>query len=434
MTRGRMPVAATVKLDDHQRFPKISTEFAPESNSNRIDRMPNRTLAACLCLFLFPAAMRADWRQFRGNASNGLPEDLAENWDGQQQLAWKVELPGRGLSSPIIVGDRVYLTCSSGPLQQTLHVLCVNASDGARQWERTFWATGRTVTHPKTCVAAPSPASDGERIFAFYSSNDLACLDLDGNLLWFRGLTYDYPNVSNSLGMASSAVAIGDRVVVMAESDDEAFAAALDVSTGETQWRIERPERANWTSPAVYLNGKQVLLQSSKGVSAVDVQTGEELWNYADGAATQPTLVAVDEVAYVPSHGLTAIRPGESTSGVPEIVWQASNIQPGVASPVAYQDKVFVINNSGVMVAADRETGDRLWQSRLRGSYSASPVVAGGKLFAVNEDGRALVVDPETGDIVSERELGETILSTPSVSADGIYVRSDQLLWKIAVE
>lgn len=397
--------------------------------------MTNRTFQLLSFLILLNCSLFADWRGFRGSANNGLPDKTIQNWDGQQEIAWQADLPGRGLSSPIIVGNRVYVTCSSGSLQEKLHVLCFNAADGEKVWQRNFWATGRTVTNPTTCVAAPSPTSDGKHIFAFYSSNDLICLDLDGNLKWFRGLTYDYPNVSNSLGMASSALSIGDKVVVLLETDDEAFAAGIDVKTGETSWRIDRPERANWTSPAPSADGKHVLMQSSKGVSAVDVATGEEVWNYADGAATQPSPVVVGDVAYVASNGLTAIRPGKSNTNVPEIVWQVSSIRPSVASPIAYNGNIHVINSSGVMVAASQKDGERLWQSRLQGKYSASPVMAGGKLVAVNHDGTSVVIDPANeGEILSRLEMNETMLGTPAVSEDAIYFRSDNHLFKVLVD
>lgn len=397
--------------------------------------MASRTLQFVCFLLLLNSSLHADWRGFRGSANNGLPDKTVNNWDGEQEIAWQTDLPGRGLSSPIIVGDRIFVTCSSGSLQDRLHVLCFSSKDGIKIWQRDFWATGRTVTNPTTCVAAPSPASDGKHIFAFYSSNDLVCLDLDGNLKWFRGLTFDYPNVSNSLGMASSALSIGDKVVVLLETDDESFAAGIDAKTGETSWRIDRPERANWTSPAPSSDGKHVLMQSSKGVSAVDVATGEEVWNYADGAATQPSPVVVDDVAYIASHGLTAIRPGKSNTSVPEIVWQASNIRPAVASPIAYDGSVYVINSSGVMVAASQKDGKRLWQSRLQGKFSASPVMAGGKLVALNQDGTSIVVDPANeGEIITRLELNETMLGTPAVGSDGIYFRSDNHLFKVSVD
>src|SRR5437762_13447297 len=126
-----------------------------------------------------PAA--ADWPQFRGPNGNAVVDDASLPTQVSPQIVpWAAALPGRGLSSPIIVGDRIFVTCSSGPKQQRLHILCFNAADGTKRWERQFWATGRTMSHEKTCVAAPTPASDGDRLFAIFSSNDLICLDLDG--------------------------------------------------------------------------------------------------------------------------------------------------------------------------------------------------------------------------------------------------------------
>ena len=387
-----------------------------------------------LCLGL-SSSLLADWRQFRGTDNTGLsPEAATVDWSGEQELDWSAELPGRGLSSPVIVGDQVIATACSGPREERLHVLSFSAKDGSRQWERQFWATGRTVCHPKTSVAAPTPASDGKRIFAFYSSNDLVCLDLDGNLLWYRGLTYDYPNASNSLGMSSSLLVQGDIVVAMAECDDESFTIGLNTATGETSWKLDRPRKANWTSPSLMTAGDkaQVLLQSSAGVAAVDVASGEVKWTYADGAATIPTLVVAGDVAYVPSNGLTALRPGTSNPAVPEIVWQEGSLRPGTASPIVFGDGVYVINTAGVLTKASLTDGSRVWQARMKGPFSASPVVVGGKMLCVNEEGVSQVIDlADEGKTISTHELGETVLATPSVTADGIYLRSDGHLWKL---
>ncbi len=162
----------------------------------------------------------ADWPQFRGPASNSA---VAENegpadWDLAKMTAWKVELPGSGPSSPIVVGRRVLVTASSGISQDRLHVLCFDAGDGRRLWERQFWATGRTITHPQSANAAPTPASDGQAVFAFFSSNDLVALDLEGNLLWYRGLGRDYPRIGNDAGMASSPVVLNGLVIAQTES------------------------------------------------------------------------------------------------------------------------------------------------------------------------------------------------------------------------
>ena len=398
--------------------------------------MTRSILTAVICLSLFASSLVAgDWRQFRGTRTSGLPDGPLAEWSGQQSLAWSVDLPGRGLSCPILVGDRVYLTASSGPRQDRLHVLCFRAENGDQLWERTFWATGRTACHPKTCVAAPSPASDGERIFAFYSSNDIACLDLDGNLLWYRGLTDDFPNASNSLGMSSSPVVAGETLIVMVESDAQAFAAGINVADGTTRWQIDRPRKANWSSPALWSDAQHVLLQSSAGVSAVKPQTGEIAWTYADGASTIPSLVVANDIAYVPSHGITALRPGQSNAQVPEIVWQVGNLQPGTASPIVVDDKLYVVNNAGVLTSASLETGQREWQSRFKGPFSSSPVLAGNKIVLVNEGGLVQVADPgNKGEQISSLELNETVLGTPAVGADAIFVRSDDHLWKIGLQ
>ena len=152
----------------------------------------NKVLAFVSVLSLSQIASGEDWLQFRGNDHRGIslksetPTNLSKN-----NIAWKIPLPGRGLSSPIVIGNRVFLTASSTTDQSRLHVICANKDNGEIEWERQFWATGRTICHEKTCVAAPTPVSDGKNIYALYSSNDLICLDLDGNLKWIRGLTQE---------------------------------------------------------------------------------------------------------------------------------------------------------------------------------------------------------------------------------------------------
>ena len=133
----------------------------------------------------------ADWPQFRGPDSTGVAADA--QIPATPKIDWTTPLPGRGLASPIVVGGKVFVTCSSGPTQERLHVICLNAADGAKVWERQLNATGRTMSHPKTAVAACTPCSDGRHVFALWSCNDLAAFDLDGNLHWVRGMAQDLP-------------------------------------------------------------------------------------------------------------------------------------------------------------------------------------------------------------------------------------------------
>lgn len=426
-------------------------------------------------IFLIPALLaavstaQADWLNFRGPNASGydssvknLPTKLSE-----KTLAWKVSLPGRGLGCPIIVGDRVFISAASGPEQRQLHVLCFSAKDGKPIWERKFWVTGRTMSHPKTCVAAPSPASDGERIFALYSSNDLICLDLDGNLKWMRGLTLDYPNASNSLGMASSLIVADNTLVAQIENDSESFAAGFDLDTGINKWKIDRPSSANWTSPTLLKIDSQTVvgLQSSKGILGVLPDTGSSVFNFTGGASTIPSSSTLGGTLYIPSHGLTAIKVS-ADGGEPKKLWNESAQSPGNASPILIGNKIYTINKAGVLSCAEIKTGTRLWRTRLKGPFSSSPVAGGNNhLYVFSENGVGQCVDlnakereveltakladenkPKKSEIegikskladikdkiISEIELEETILGTPSLSQDGLFVRSDKTLFKFS--
>lgn len=407
---------------------------------NRPVRFPLLSrLVAGVCLL--SCLTGADWLQFRGNDVTGIARDakLPTNWSGAdgktENVAWKKELPGRGLSSPIVIGNKVVVTASSGFNQDRLHVLCFDQASGQQQWERQYWATGRTMTHPKTNVASSTPASDGKRIFAQYSSNDVVCLDLNGDLLWYRGLTHDFPNASNSLGMASSPVVVGDTLICQVENDADSFATGLDVTTGKSRWKIVRPKRANWTSPVIMKDetGRQIaILQSSAGLEAIDPHSGSRIWDYSNGASTIPSSVVAQGLVLVPSHGITALRPKKE--GGAESAWNDGKLNPGTASPIAIGDKLFVLNNAGVLNCAEVGTGNLAWRLRLKGPFTATPVGAGNLLVFFNEAGLGQVVDvsgPE-GKLVSENDLKETILGTPAIANNAIYVRSDQHLWKLA--
>ncbi|MEO6742824.1 MAG: PQQ-binding-like beta-propeller repeat protein [Chthoniobacteraceae bacterium] len=269
-----------------------------------------RILALALAALPFPA-LASDWPQFRGPDSTATSADAVI--PPKPKIDWTAPLPGRGLSSPIVIGKKVFVTCSSGPKQELLHVFCFNFDDGAKVWERQLKATGRTMSHPKTSIAACTPCSDGKRIFALWSSNDLAAFDLDGNLLWLRGLTVDYPNVSNSLGMASSPVVVGETLVTVIENDSESYTIGIDVKSGRNLWKLDRPKAANWSSPVPWRADAKstpiVVLQSSKGLTGVDAVTGSVLWNYAEGASTSSSSVVAQGVIYASSNGITALSP-----------------------------------------------------------------------------------------------------------------------------
>ncbi len=390
-----------------------------------------RSLWLPLSLLTFPYALpAADWLQFRGpggssvSQESGLPTALSES-----VLAWKSPLPGRGISSPLIIGERLYVTASSGPDQDRLHVLCLSAADGTKIWERQFWATGRTMTHPKIGVATSTPCSDGKRIFAAFSSNDVVCLDLEGGLVWMRGLTRDYPNASNSLGMASSPLVTGDTVVFPVESDSESFAIGLNAKDGSNRWKIARPKRSNWASPVEFGGG--VALLSAAGLSVVDPATGKEKWAFGGGSST-PSVTFAEGILYVPAKGTTALRP-PSSGAEPEVIWQNNQALCSTVSPVVHKGRLYTVNNAGILKCSAAKDGEKVWQLRTTGPYSATPVAAGDLLYMVNEKGLVQAIDttaPE-GAVVSTLDLQDTFIGTPSIGPKALYLRSDKFLYRL---
>lgn len=397
--------------------------------------LTTRVLIAVGAVCLFAAA---DWSQFRGENNSGVAVDskLPTKLNADR-AAWKVDLPGRGASSPIVVSGRVIVTASTGFRHDRLHVLCYDGDTGKKLWHRSFWATGRTATHESISCAAPTPASDGELVYAFFSSNDLICLDLDGNLRWFRGLTYDYPKAGNDIGMASSPAVADGVVVVQLENQGDSFAAGIDGQTGETLWRVPRTRKANWCSPVI-LPGEggrktSVLLQSVDQLTAHDLRTGEVLWQRDAECPGVPSSLFRDGWLFAPADGLTAFRFSEDSNS-PEVVWDSNQLKPGSASPIVFNGRIYTLGNS-IVRCGDVKTGEVLWRLRIKGRHWATPVVAGDHLYCVNQDGVFHVIgglDGDEGKIVDTAEFGDTVHGTPAISGNAMYLRSEKHLWKIA--
>jgi outer membrane protein assembly factor BamB len=378
----------------------------------------------------------ADWRQFRGTDNNSVAGDakLPTTWSETENVAWATPLPARGVSGPIVVDDAVVVTSSSGFKQDRLFVNCFDANTGKQRWQREFWATGRTLCHPTSANAAPTPCSDGERIFAFYSSNDLVCLDLQGNLLWLRGLTHDFPTAANDVGMASSPVVSGDTVIVQVENEGDSFAAGINSATGETRWQVPRPKSANWTSPVLWrgANGGKdvVLLQSGDRLTAHDPLSGDKVWEYMAGCGAISSPLAIGDTVFVPANGMTSLKFPEA--GKPEVAWEENKLGAGSASPLLHDGKLYVLNSAGAITCGSAADGAVLWRGRLKGSFWATPVLGGQYLYCINQEGLAQVVDLATeGNVIAENSFGEPVLGTPAIADNALYVRTDGKLWKI---
>lgn len=384
-------------------------------------------------------AQAGDWLQFRGSDSSGVSTepDLPVQLDLPATLKWKTALPGRGLSGPLVVGDRIILTASSGYRDDRLHVLCFSVESGQQLWQRSFRATGRTVCHEAMCMATPQPCSDGERIYAYYSCNDVVCLDLDGNLIWYRGLGFDYPNTSSSLGMSSSPVVVDETLILQLDTDSESYAAGLDARTGETRWKQSRARSAVYASPAVYRPANsphpQVVMQSMLSLLSVDPRTGAKNWELEEPCGHVASTTVSGDLLVAPVGALVALRSTGPTSP-PEKLWSEVRMRPDTPSPVVYQDRVYVLKGS-VLTCARMDDGKIDWQLRLNCNSSyASPLAGSGHLYLADQDGvlHTIRLGAGKGEVASRLELGETIMCTPALAGGALYVRSDGHLWKFA--
>jgi outer membrane protein assembly factor BamB len=391
-------------------------------------------VAGVLVLAVGPLAA-GDWPQFRGPGGRAVSDEAVPvTWSPKENVRWKADLPGRGLSAPVIAGGRVYVTASSAYRERRLHVLCFDEAGGKKLWERQLAATGSTMCHPKTCMAAPTPATDGKAVYCLFATGDLAAFDAAGNLLWYRSLVGDYPGVTNQVGMAASPILMGDTLLLPLENAGDSFAAGIDTHTGKNRWRVQRAKDINWVTPvAAEINGQAcALFQTSQDLTAYDPDTGKVRWTFSgESTSTIPSPVLGKGLVFVAGKQFLALRPGPA-GAAPEVVWRSNKLNLSYATPVYYKDRLYGLIGVGVN-CLDAATGELLWQQRIAGAFSASPIIARGKLYAVNEEGKTTVV--QLGDkpkVLAVNDLKETILATPAAANGALFLRSDRHLYCVA--
>jgi outer membrane protein assembly factor BamB len=378
-----------------------------------------------------------NWLQFRGNQGTGAVDftavPLQFSAEGNQNIAWKSAVPGRGVNGPIVVNGQVIVTSSSGKDQQRLHVISIDSETGKQQWERRFWATGRTLCHPLSAVASPTPASDGQRIFAMFASNDLFCLDLQGNVQWIRSLAQEHPGAFDDRGLASSPCVIADTVIVQIACQGDSFVMGISASDGTTKWQVPLAKTTCWTSPIpVHLAGRALaVVQSADQMLVVEPDTGEVQHTYSAEGNLIPSPVQVDGTILLPAEGMTAIKLDPSGEQA-DVLWQEAKVGAASASPVGANGRFYVIRPPNVITAVNLADADVLWKTRLKGNgYWATPLLCGSHLFVTCSEGSVQVVDVENGKVISENELGGELLGSPAAVDGAIYWRSTSHLWKV---
>jgi outer membrane protein assembly factor BamB len=386
-------------------------------------------------------ALASDWPQFRGPNGAGVSDEkgLPVGFSEKEGVRWKAKLPHRGVSSPVVAGDKVFVTCSSGKRDDTLHVLAFSATTGGKLWHREFAATGITAGHPKTCMAAPTPVADATAVYALFATADVAALDHDGNLLWYRSLNGDYKTISNVVGMASSPVLYKDKLIVPMDNNGDSFVAALDAKTGANVWKAPRHRANNWVTPTVreITSGEaEILFQNQKEFVAHDAATGKVKWAQKWPGAV-PMATVADGVVLVPTSGVTVFKPAGDKL---EEVWKSAKLRTGYSTPLLYDGYVYAANpGSGVVACVDAKTGKDVWSERVKGNkqtFSASPVAGDGKVYVLSEAGTLTTFKaggPEA-EILATSELKEEGLGTPAISGGAVFVRTDKHLWCIGAK
>lgn len=399
--------------------------------------MKIRTIAFVSHIFLFAclaSTVRSDdWRVWRGPNANGVASSdgpYPVNWNDNQNVIWKTPVPGRGHSSPIVVGDRIFLT-TADENAQTQALLCYQRSNGKPLWQVELNRGGfNPKIHNKNTHATPTPCSDGERVFVAFNNHQgvqLAAVSVDGEKIWqkaagtYRPKTYQF-------GYAPSPLIYGSTVIVSSEFESDGFLAAFDRRTGQEIWRTKRPPTISYSTPivATVANREQLLLSGCEKVSSFDPKTGRPLWAVPGmWTVTCATMVWDGDLVFAsggyPNKGTMAVR----ADGSGQVVWQ-NRVKCYEQSMLVHQGHLYGVDDAGVAYCWRSSDGTERWKKRLGGNFSASPVLADGKIYATNERGSTFVyqADPRQFVPVAQNQIGGEGFATPAFCDGRIYARS----------
>ena len=411
--------------------------------------------------------LEGGWPAWRGpNRTGSAPAGNPPiEWSEEKNVRWKKTVPGLGLSSPIVWGERLFLTTavSTGErvedqpspvrgdgvvpdevLSYEVHAL--NRKDGSTVWERSVLTEApHEGHHPDGTWASGSPVTDGEVLIAFFGSRGLYAFDLDGKELWNR----DFGDMRTRLGFGegSSPALDGDRVFVIWDHEDDSFIVALDKNSGKEIWRRDRDEITAWTTPLVVEHGgrTQVITSATQRVRSYDAETGEPIWE-ATGMTLNaiPSPVYADGVVYLTSgfrgSKLLAVRldgaSGDIT-GTDQVVWSVDRDTPYVPSPLLHDGVIYFTKvNRGILSAYDAVTGEPLYANQRLGAVRniyASPVAVGDRVYFASRDGEFLVAKAgPVFEVLAESELDDRFDASPAIVGDEIYLRGRRNLYCIA--
>lgn len=428
-------------------------------------------LATLTALALLPAAAggsQVHWPAFRGDSARGVAEGspLPTRWDLEtgEGVLWRTAIPGLGHSSPIVWGDRVFLTTavsegepelvlgdeggidlSSDLTRHSWWLYCLDKRSGEVLWKREAYAgEPRARRHVKASQANATPVTDGTTVVAIFGAQGIAAFDFAGNERWRADLGVLDPGLfgdpTSQWGHSSSPILFDDLVIVQVDRHRDSFLAALALATGETVWRVDRDEKPIWATPTLHRGPARTELIVAGGDydRGYDPRTGRELWRFhRDLEVKTPTPIVADGLIVL-SGGyrgkpLWALRVGiEGDVSLPEgadhsaaVAWKSDPGGPYTSTPLAYDGLLYFVRNTGIFNVLDLAGGERLHQERLDSTFSASPVAGDGKVYLTGEQGVVTVVAAgRAPQVLARNDMGEPAMATPAISEGVLFIRT----------
>jgi outer membrane protein assembly factor BamB len=403
------------------------------------------------------ATLAADnWPQWRGPALNGVSTEkgLPVKWSTTENITWKIPMPGRSGSTPIIWGENIFLNIGTADGSGDLELWTLNRTDGKLLWKAHI--AGGNHIERKQNMSSPSPVTDGQTVWVMTGVGVLKAFDFKGTELWARDIQKDYGRFGLNWGYASSPLLHGGDLFVQVlhgmKTDDPSYVLRIEGRTGKTLWRVERPTRAiqespdSYTTPALlrYGNTTEVVITGGDVVTGHDPATGKELWrmdglnptnNPYNRIIASPLVVGDIVIAPTRERPMLAIKAGgRGDITATHQLWSFNN-GPDVPTPVSDGTLLYTVTDRGVAYALDVKTGKVVYgPQRLRpDSYSASPVLAEGKVYVTSEnEGLTSVYRAgPTFELLSENPLEDYCLSSPAISEGQIFIRTTGHLWAI---
>ncbi|PYT32873.1 MAG: serine/threonine protein kinase [Acidobacteria bacterium] len=437
-----------------------------------------RILVAALTIsVLGPLLGAADqWPQFRGPQSTGVADDpaLPETWSATRNIVWKKEIPGSGWSSPVVWGDRIFLTSVVSTVtpeapkkglyfggnresipsdEHRWMVYAVDWKTGKMVWEREVHrGSPRSSHHLKNTYASETPVTDGERVYAYFGNLGLFVFDIDGKPVWSQH--WGPFRTRYGWGTAASPVLYKERIYVVNDNDDQSFLAALDKRTGKQIWRVERDEASNWSTPFIWENDRrtEIITSGTRKVRAYDLD-GKVLWELGGmSSIVIPTPFAQHGLLFLASgyvgdtvRPVFAVRPSargdislkESETGNEYIAWYQRQAGPYNPSPLVYGDFYYTLLDRGMMTCHEARTGREIYgKQRIDPetvAFTASPWAYNGKIFALSEDGNTFVIQAGAEfKVLGKNPLDEMCMATPAIARGSLIIRTASKLYRIA--